>query len=152
MVLESQLAAVVMRELVRPYESIDDTFVDLMLDDLDLALDEPDEYASYELASVFDVKTAQFVRACDTSRDHVITVEYPRVAVAPDPEPEPAVLPLPLYSVPFERVDIHEAAIDWGAEPTEIVGPPPSRLSLMIAIAAIIAGTLGFGYAIALAM
>jgi hypothetical protein len=144
--LESHLAAVVMRELVRPYEDIDDTYVDIVLDDPEV--DESDEYALYEVASVVDVVTTQFVRARDPSRDHVITVEYPREAVAPDPEP--AGLMFPLYSVPFERVDLHEvtSADGWATDPTEIVNARRSRLTVKIAAVVALAGTLAFGYAI----
>ena len=141
--LESRLATVLMAELVHPRQlganvaDIDDTFVDIVLDDLDLE-DGNDAYASYEVvfaAPVSDASpTIEFVRVRDTSRDHVITVEFGRepaeertaaaefsayrqpsdraragAAPASGMQPsDPRRIPLPLHSVPYERVDVQD--------------------------------------------
>lgn len=104
-VLESHLAAILMGELLRRHEDLDDTYVDIVLDDLDL--DTSDEYASFELIQVpisesvvEAVATTEFVRVRDTSHDHVTTERYPRPSLDLDTQP------VPLYSAPYERIDI----------------------------------------------
>jgi hypothetical protein len=104
-VLESHLAAILMGELLRPREDLDDTYVDIVLDDLEL--DETDEYyASFELvrepapdATTF-AATTEFVRVRDTTHDHVTTKKYPRESLDPD------TLQTPKYSAPYELIDI----------------------------------------------
>jgi len=113
-VLESHLAAILMGELLRPREDLDDTYVDIVLDDLDL--DETDEYyASYELvhesvpelapAATFAAPTTKFVRVRDTSHDHIDTKKYPREALDAD------TLQTPKYSAPYELIDIEHPPI-----------------------------------------
>ena len=70
-VLESHLAAILMGELLRPREDLDDTYVDIVLDDLEL--DETDGYyASFELVRepASNAATTEFVRVRDTTHDH----------------------------------------------------------------------------------
>jgi hypothetical protein len=116
-ILESHLAAILMGELLRPREDLDDTYVDIVLDDLDL--DETDDYyASYELAhepapdpTTFAAPTTKFVRVRDTSHDHIDTKEYPREALDPD------TLQTPKYSAPYELIDIEHPPIGVPAAP-----------------------------------
>jgi hypothetical protein len=168
--LESRLATVLMAELMHPelggnVADIDDTFVDIVLDDLEL--EGNDDYASYELVFgplVSDASpTIEFVRVRDTTQDHVITVEFGRESVeeAPDRTPARPAAPLaallvapavptglasspprvarvsdafrvPLYSAPYERVDIHEHRSWFAAEATEIITDPPIGLGIAL--------------------
>ena len=113
-ILESHLAAILMGELLRPREDLDDTYVDIVLDDLDL--DDDEFYASYELVhepaqpivkaiaaqdpTTFAAPTTKFVRVRDTSHDHIETKKYPREALEAD------TLQTPKYSAPYELIDI----------------------------------------------
>jgi hypothetical protein len=109
-ILESHLAAILMGELLRPREDLDDTYVDIVLDDLDL---DDDDYASYELvheqapevATTFAAPTTKFVRVRDTSHDHIDTKKYPREALDAD------TLQTPKYSAPYELIDIEHSPI-----------------------------------------
>jgi hypothetical protein len=111
-ILESHLAAILMGELLRPREDLDDTYVDIVLDDLDL---DDDDYASYELvrapapvpdiAMAFAAPTTKFVRVRDTSHDHIDTKKYPREALDAD------TLQTPKYSAPYELIDIEHPPI-----------------------------------------
>jgi len=126
-VLESRLAAVLMGELIRPREvggnvaELDDTFVDIILDDLELD-DGDDYYASFELVceptpSVTEGSpTVEFVRVRDTTHDHIITVKFAREAIDPD------TLRVPKYSTPYELIDIQDSTI----EPAPVAIPFPS--------------------------
>lgn len=104
--LESHLAALLMGELLRRHEDLDDTYVDIVLDDFDLD-DSNEYYASFELIQVpisepvvEPVATTEFVRVRDTTHDHVTTKPYPRPSLDLDTQP------VPLYSAPYERIDI----------------------------------------------
>ncbi|MEO8841231.1 MAG: hypothetical protein ABI591_03585 [Kofleriaceae bacterium] len=89
-----------MGELLRSREDLDDTYVDIVLDDLELD-DSNEYYASYELVRELEaVATMEFVRVRDTTHDHVLTKRYPRPSLDLDTEP------VPLYSAPYERIDI----------------------------------------------
>jgi hypothetical protein len=110
-VLESHLAAILMGELLRPREDIDDTYVDIVLDDLDL---DDEYYASFELVhepapaqdpTTFAAPTTKFVRVRDTSHDHIDTKKYPREALDAD------TLQTPKYSAPYELIDIEHPPI-----------------------------------------
>ena len=101
-VLKTRLtaAAALMGELLRPREDIDDTYVDIVLDDLEL--DEDEHYVSYEVVRELPTSsiatTTKFERIRDTTHDHVVTVKLPRI--------DADTLEVPLYSAPYERVDI----------------------------------------------
>lgn len=104
--LESHLAAILMGELLRPREDLDDTYVDIVLDDLEL--DETDEYyASFELVRepASNAATTEFVRVRDTTHDHVTTKKYARESLDPD------TLQTPKYSAPYELIDIQQPPI-----------------------------------------
>jgi hypothetical protein len=154
-ILESRLAAVLMGELF-PRQDLDDTYVDIILDDFDL---DDDYYAAFEL--VFDEHaTTEFVRVRDTSRDHIVTVKFPREAVDGDTQPMPLysapyerietsfenALPFPLYSAPFERVDLDivVAPPTWPDESTDIIAAPRTA-ARVIATLVILAGALLLG-------
>jgi hypothetical protein len=148
---ESRLDAVVLMQLHPHHNEADDTFVDIILDDLEL--DEPEElyYATYLL--IHDPQaTTEFVRVRDTSHDHIVTVKFPFAALDADTQPIPLVstpydkidiaecsaqftayagaLPLPTYSAPFERVDLEALAVPApiAHEETEMIEAPRSRL------------------------
>lgn len=90
-----------------PRQEIDDTFVDLVLDDLELGDPGGDEeYAAYEI--VRDAfATSEFVRVRDTRYDHIATVEFPREFTR-DLGVETA--PVMKVSAPYERIDVVELA------------------------------------------
>lgn len=137
-----------------PRQDLDDTYVDIILDDLD-----DDYYAAFEL--VYDEHaTTEFVRVRDTSRDQIVTVKFPREALDGDTHPMPLysapyekvetsfenALPMPLYSAPFERVDL---GMIWPAEPTDIIAAP-ARTTRVIATIVFLAGALLLGLVLAL--
>lgn len=95
---ESRLADVLMGELF-PRQELDDTFVDLVLDDLEPGdSGEVEEYAAYEI--VRDAfATTEFVRVRDTRYDHIVTVEFPRELAL-------ETAPVVKVSAPYERIDI----------------------------------------------
>jgi hypothetical protein len=100
--LETRLAAVLLGELFTPRQDLDDTYVDIILDDFDL---DDDYYAAFELVREDrDQATTEFVRVRDTSRDHIVTVKFPREAIDIDTQP------MPMYSAPYERLDIAEGS------------------------------------------
>jgi hypothetical protein len=111
--LESRLATVLMGELLRPHDlggavaDLDDTFVDIVLDDLEL--EEPDDYyASFEVVGELalpesNVATAEFVRVRDTTHDHITTIKFAREAIDAD------TLPVPRHSAPYELIDIQDS-------------------------------------------
>jgi hypothetical protein len=110
---ESRLADVLMGELF-PRQEIDDTFVDIILEDLELG-DPPEretDYFAYEI--VRDAfATTEFVRVRDTRYDHIVTVEFPR---------EPGdTAEAPKFSAPYERIEI---------EPGESAQIPMERISV----------------------
>jgi hypothetical protein len=124
-VLESHLAAILMGELLRPREDLlrpredlDDTYVDIVLDDLEL--DETDEYyASFELVRepASNAATTEFVRVRDTTHDHITTKRYPRESLDPD------TLQTPRYSAPYELIDIEHPPIATPIEHPPIAAP-----------------------------
>ncbi len=121
-VFESRLATALMAELLRPGEGadLDDTYVDIVLDDLELL--EDDFYASYEVIRELvrpaqPVPTTKFVRVRDTTQDHVVTVEFPRLAL------EVETLPFPRHSAPYERIDIDEPGVPPSAAPNPTLLP-----------------------------
>ena len=148
---ESRLAAVLLRELLPPpRQDLDDTYVDIILDDLELE-DDDDDYAAYELhegviGEPDATETTEFVRMRDTSHDHVETVRMPRVEFDTLPTPrysEPYekvdlvpsfgnALPMPLYSAPFERVDLDVIPTPIRYEATEMMGAAPSRAARVL--------------------
>jgi hypothetical protein len=160
---ESRLAAVLLRELLPPpREDLDDTYVDIILDDLDL---DDDEYASYELVHAAvepdATETTEFVRVRDTSHDHIVTVPMPRVELDTLPTPRysepyekvdvtlangvPAfgnALPIPLYSAPFEKVDLDVIPTPVRYEETEMMGAPPSRAARALVTITVLACVL----------
>ena len=99
---ESRLADVLMGELF-PRQEIDDTFVDLVLDDLELGDPvENEHYFVYEIIRDA-LATAEFVRVRDTRYDHIVTVEFPR---ATRDELGVETAPTPKFSAPYERIEI----------------------------------------------
>jgi hypothetical protein len=126
---ESRLADVLMGELF-PRQEIDDTFVDIVLDDLELGdpAESEQDYAAYEI--VRDAfATTEFVRVRDTRYDHIVTVEFPR-AFARDVLGEDTAR-LPKFSAPYERIEIEMAepgASDQG--PGESARIPIERISV----------------------
>jgi hypothetical protein len=110
---ESRLADVLMGELF-PRQEIDDTFVDIILEDLELG-DPPEhetDYFAYEI--VRDAfATTEFVRVRDTRYDHIVTVEFPREAGDTAEAPK--------FSAPYERIEI---------EPGESAQIPMERISV----------------------
>jgi hypothetical protein len=139
-----------------PRQDLDDTYVDIILDDFDL---DDDYYAAFELV-VDPHATTEFVRVRDTSHDHIVTVKFPREALDGDTLPMPLysapyervetsyedALPMPLYSAPFERVDL---GMIWPAEPTDIIAAPP-RTARVIATILVLAGALLLGLVVVL--
>lgn len=204
-VLEARLAAVLMGELMRPRDlrgdvaDIDDTFVDIVLDDLELE-QSADYYASFEIVRELASTdaTTEFVRVRDTTHDHITTIKFARESIDADTlrfprysapyelidiqdcshafvKAPPAVpltvdpnakhpsgdrsqsidanaLRFPLYSAPYERVDIQDcsyALVDWSAESTEIVSAPKPS-SHVILMVSVLVGALALGLGIAL--
>src|SRR3569832_2641304 len=102
---ESRLADVLMGELF-PRPEIDDTFVDLVLDDL--VVGDPGEggdYAAYEV--VRDAfATTEFVRVRDTRYDHIVTVEFPREFPRDVLGVETA--PVAKVSAPYEQIKLEQ--------------------------------------------
>jgi hypothetical protein len=120
---ESRLADVLMGELF-PRQEIDDTFVDIVLDDLELGDPaETEHYAAYEI--VRDAfATTEFVRVRDTRYDHIVTVEFPREFARDVLGDDTA--RLPKFSAPYERIEI-EAAEPGAGESAQI---PMERISV----------------------
>ncbi|MEP6864522.1 MAG: hypothetical protein ABJE66_28125 [Deltaproteobacteria bacterium] len=120
-ILESRLADVLMGELF-PREEIDDTFVDLILEDLELG-DPPERdeyYAAYEI--VRDAfATTEFVRVRDTRYDHIVTVEFPRELHGEDTAQTPK------FSAPYDRIEIQH---ELEPEPGESARIPVERISV----------------------
>lgn len=156
---ESRLAAVLLRELLPPpREDLDDTYVDINLDDLDL---DDAYYAAYELlAEDPDASaTTEFVRVRDTSRDHIETEPMTRVEIETVPTPlvsEPYVkvelvphfgnaLPMPLYSAPFEKVDLDVIPTPVHFEATEMMGAAQSRFARVMLTIVVLASALVTG-------
>lgn len=102
---ESRLADVLMGELF-PRPEIDDTFVDLVLDDLEVGdPGEGGDYAAYEV--VRDAfATTEFVRVRDTRYDHIVTVEFPRDFTRDVLGVETA--PVAKVSAPYERIELEQ--------------------------------------------
>lgn len=156
---ESRLAAVLLRELLPPpREDLDDTYVDINLDDLDL---DDDEYLSYELvrADGDATETTEFVRVRDTSRDHVVTEPMPRVEIETMPTPLYSApyekidlvpqfgnaLPMPLYSAPFEKVDLDVIPTPVHFEATEMMDAAQSRFARVMLTIVVLASALVTG-------
>jgi hypothetical protein len=96
---ESRLADVLLGELF-PRQEVDDTYVDIVLDDLEVPeVEEEEEYALFEIERDL-FATTEFVRARDTRYDHIVTVEFPRTA------PGDVTAPVPQVSAPYERIEI----------------------------------------------
>jgi len=187
---ESRLADVLLGELF-PLQEIDDTFVDLVLDDLELGdPGESQDYAFYEIVRDA-LATAEFVRVRDTRYDHVVTVEFPKLsapyekieleAAAPvDVADEEMQLdledleieheffaqgdapgdarfmayanarPFPLYSAPFERVELGEIPSAIEPEETEMIAPARTGSLRVFALAAVL--TIAIAAAVGLAL
>jgi hypothetical protein len=141
-ILESHLAAILMGELLRSREDLDDTYVDIVLDDLDL---DDEYYTSFELVPEPPeaVATTQFVRARDTTHDHVATKRYPRelldderIDIRPLPTGETALdseQPIvPLYSTPYDPTDepAPQFAVGSTALPLSLYSVPYERVDL----------------------
>jgi len=140
-----------------PRHDLDDTYVDIILDDFDL---DDDYYAAFELV-IDEHATTEFMRVRDTSHDHIVTVKFPREALDADTLPMPLysapyervetsyenALPMPLYSAPFERVDL---GMIWPAEPTDIITVPPRSTARVIATILVLAGALLLGLVVVL--
>jgi hypothetical protein len=113
---ESRLADVLMGELF-PRQEIDDTFVDLILEDLELG-DPPEReefYAAYEI--VRDAfATSEFMRVRDTRYDHIVTVEFPREYAR---ELGDDTAQAPKLSAPYERIEIEQEAGESARIPME---------------------------------
>ena len=113
---ESRLADVLMGELF-PRQEIDDTFVDIVLDDLELG-DPPEtesDYFVYEI--VRDAfATTEFVRVRDTRYDHIVTVEFPREFAR---ELGADTAPIVKASEPYERIEIEHDAGESARIPME---------------------------------
>ena len=151
-VLETRLATLLMGQLVR--HEVDDTYVDIVLDDPEPDTDEP-YYAAFELVRVpvvrADAATTQFVRIRDTTHDHIETVKFPKLEddTVPVPqystpyalvevEAEPPALRLPMTSVPFERVDVHDLREFARRDETEVIYAPAPRSRLVMVFLSII--------------
>lgn len=121
---ESRLADVLMGELF-PRQEIDDTFVDIVLDDLELGdPGESEHYAAYEI--VRDAfATTEFVRVRDTRYDHIVTVEFPREFTRDVLGDDTA--RLPKFSAPYERIEIETAEHQGSGESARI---PIERISV----------------------
>ena len=183
---ESRLADVLLGELFPPQE-IDDTFVDLVLDDLELGdPGESQDYAFYEIVRDA-LATAEFVRVRDTRYDHLVTVEFPKLsapyekieveAAAPvDIADEETQLdledleieqdffaqgdarfmayanarPFPLYSAPFERVELGEIPSVIEPEETEMIASGRTGSMRVFALAAVL--TCAIAAAVGLAL
>ena len=114
---ESRLADVLMGELF-PRQEIDDTFVDIILDDLELGDPPEGDYAVYEI--IRDAfATTEFVRVRDTRYDHIVTVEFPREFAREVLGDDTA--QAPKLSAPYERIEI---------EPAESARIPMERISV----------------------
>jgi len=111
---ESRLADVLLGELC-PRPEADDTYVDIILEDLELVEpdDDDDDYALFQVVRD-PFATTEFVRVRDTSRDHVVTVKFPR-GVLEDETAE-----IPQVSAPYERIEIETIIVAEGAD----VAPP----------------------------
>ena len=113
---ESQLADVLLGELF-PRQEVDDTYVDIVLEDLQIGeVDDDEDYALFEVAPRDPFATTEFVRVRDTSRDHVVTVRIPRGVLESEREDAPQV------SSPYERIEIETILV-----PPSIPEPRGSR-------------------------
>ncbi len=143
---ESGLDAVLLQELY-PRTDTDDTQLEIDLSDLDQPDSEP-FYATFDLFTY--ETTGTFVRLPDTTHDHVVTVKFPFAALDAETQPVPLIdivrpvrrmavgTPMPamrtvaerppVYSAPYEKVEIERSFVD--ALPFPIESLPFERVEL----------------------